>query len=358
MQQNRDLLKEINDSTKPSFTPTPIIRAHRGIAQAFKFKARNENAVNVNDAIDSMRNTLYDLIRNNRNNSTQEIQIGFTERFSKPEEVLNDRDLFDPVTGISHRRGTIYIPTNREIEDNKYHESNVFTLYHRSSIRRLLDNLTQSLIQKREDNLARLEGASNHKSKYIDEIYIRFHEINSPNTRSFIPTPNKLLNKNAIINPQNKDNKCFLYAIAISVYYDEIDKKHPSKISKKLLKCCETLNIENIEFPPKIKDVKQFEKHNPNISITIFEYDGFENNNKEGIKINDVRVSPCALKRKHLVELLIIIEKIKDENTNEIIEKSHFTMIKSLSRLFRGSKYEKGLHYWKNAIVHLDQKKN
>ena len=51
-----------------------------------------------------MRNTLYDLIRNNRNNSTQEIQIGFTERFSKPEEVLNDRDLFDPATGIIHRR--------------------------------------------------------------------------------------------------------------------------------------------------------------------------------------------------------------------------------------------------------------
>ena len=67
----------------------------------------------------------------------------------------------------------------------------------------------------------------------------------------------------------------------------------------------------------------------------------------EGININDVRVSPYALKRKHLVELLIIIEKIKDENTNEIIKKSHFTMIKSLSRLFRGSKYDKGLHYCK-----------
>ena len=127
-----------------------------------------------------------------------------------------------------------------------------------------------------------------------------------------------------------------MYAIAISVYYDEIDKKHPSRISKNLLKCCERLNIDNIEFPPKMKDIEQFEKDNFDISVTIFEYDGFQNikkdehNTKEGIKINDVRVSPYALKRKHLVELLIIKERIKDENTGEIIEKSHYTVIKNL----------------------------
>ena len=53
------------------------------------------------------------------------------------------------------------------------------------------------------------------------------------------------------------------------------------------------------------------------------------------MKINDVRVSPYALKRKRLVELLIIKEKIKDENKGETIEKSHYTTIKNLSRLFQ-----------------------
>ena len=36
--------------------------------------------------------------------------------------------------------------------DDKYHGSNVFTLYPRSSIGKLLDDLTASLIQNREDN--------------------------------------------------------------------------------------------------------------------------------------------------------------------------------------------------------------
>ena len=352
LQQKRELLEEIKYITKPSFIPTDIIRAHRGVKQQFKLKARNGNAIDIETAINSMCNTLYNLIRDNGNNATERIFVGITENFSKPKEVLDDRDLVDPAKGIVHRRGTVLIPTNERVFDDKYHHSNIFKLHPRSSIRKLLDKLIQSLNQNREDNMARLEGASNHKLEFINNIYIKFHEINPPNTRSYISTPKKLLNKNAIINPQNKDSKWFLYATAIAVYYD---KKHQSIILKNLLKCCERLNIDDIEFPPKIKDIEQFEKDNRNISIKIFEYGGFhktkedENSTKEGIRIKDVRVSHYALKRKHLVELLIIKEKTEDEGTNEIIEKSYFTAIKNLSRLFRGSKYEKRLHYCKKC---------
>ena len=76
----------------------------------------------------SMRNALYNLIRNNRNNETQRMQIGVPERFSRPEEILSNKDLVDPITGVIYRKGTINIPTNREIEDDKYHQSEVFTL--------------------------------------------------------------------------------------------------------------------------------------------------------------------------------------------------------------------------------------
>ena len=175
-----------------------------------------------------------------------------------------------------------------------------------------MDDLTTSLIQNREDNITRLEGASNHKLEFIDKIYVNFHVINSPTARSFIPTTKKLINKNAIVNPQNKDDKCFLYAVGISVFSDELGDTNLNRISKKILKCCERVDIDNVNFPPSIKDIEQFEKDNPDISITIFEYGGFhkikgddnnDDNTKEGIVIKDVRVSSHALKRKHLVEL-------------------------------------------------------
>ena len=225
--------------------------------------------------MNSMRNTLYNLIRNNKNNTTQNISIVITDHFSKPKEVLNVKDLVDPVTGIIHKKGTISVATNEKVKDDKYHHSNVFTLYPRSSIRTLLDDLIASLVQNGEDNVARLDGASDHKLEFIDNIYVKFHVINPPSARSFIPTPKKLADKKAITNPQNIYNKCFLYAKGISVFNDDFGNKNPDRITKKLLRCCERLNIDNISFPPSIKDIEQFEKDNPGISITIFEYGGF-----------------------------------------------------------------------------------
>ena len=170
-------------------------------------------------------------------------------------------------------------------------------------------------------------------------MYVKFHVINPSSARRFVPTPKKLANKGAIINSENKDDNCFLYATGISFFIDELGNKNLERISKKLLKCCEQLNADNINFPPTIQDIEQFEKDNLDISITIFEYAGFHKINeddnddestKEGIVIKDVRVSPYALKRKHLDELLIIKDK----------EKRHFTTIKSISKLSRGSKHD------------------
>ena len=73
-------------------------------------------------------------------------------------------------------------------------------------------------------------------------------------------------------------------------------------------------------------------KDNLDIFITIFEYGGFhkikeddndDENTKEGMLIKDVRVSPYALKRKHLVELLII----KDEKNTFYNNKKHIKII-------------------------------
>ena len=54
--------------------------------------------------MNSMHDTLYNFIPNNRNNITQKTSIWITEHFSKPKEVLNNEDLVDPVTGIIHKK--------------------------------------------------------------------------------------------------------------------------------------------------------------------------------------------------------------------------------------------------------------
>ena len=65
--------------------------------------------------MNGIRNMLYNLIRNNRNNTTEKVSIGIIEQFFKPREVLNDRDLLDPSTGITHRSGTISVLANERV---------------------------------------------------------------------------------------------------------------------------------------------------------------------------------------------------------------------------------------------------
>ena len=84
-----------------------------------------------------MCDTLHNLTQDNTNNTTQRISIGISEHFSKPTEVLNGKDLIDPITGVIYRKGSISIP---RVFDDKYHHSDVFSLYRRPSIRKLLDN--------------------------------------------------------------------------------------------------------------------------------------------------------------------------------------------------------------------------
>ena len=110
------------------------------------------------------------------------------------------------------------------------------------------------------------EGSSNQMSLYIDNIYIKFHEIDPPGVRSFIDTPIDLKNKNATINPNNNDNKRFLYSVGISIFFLEyLNAKNPSKITKKLLNYCKQFNVDNISFPPNGKDIDLFGKDNPTI---------------------------------------------------------------------------------------------
>ena len=120
------------------------------------------------------------------------------------------------------------------------------------------------------------------------------------------------------------------------------------------------------------------------MSITIFEYNGFKTVKEEEINFSndlnccidvrdatlemklmrilillhlkvkmkmctiDVRISPYAGQRKYSVNILII-----RDGDNE-----HYLNIRSISRLFHGSKYDKGMITVKNVIAHLGQLTN
>ena len=79
-----------------------------------------------------------------------------------------------------------------------------------------------------------------------------------------------MADKKAIINMQNKDNKCFLWCVLRYLYPDN---KNLQRLDKKSMDKENTLNMEGICYPVSLKDINKFEKQNPTISITVLGYE-------------------------------------------------------------------------------------
>ena len=68
---------------------------------------------------------------------------------------------------------------------------------------------------------------------YVDLLYYKCHRINLNCDGSYIDSPDQIKSKKATINPINeKDDKCFQYAVTIALCYEEIEKD--SQIMRKI----------------------------------------------------------------------------------------------------------------------------
>ena len=154
------------------------------------------------------------------------------------------------------------------------------------------------------------------------------HKISIKRGKSYIKW---VINNRARINPQNKDNKCFQYSITVALNHQNIEN-HPERISK-IKPFVDQYNWKDIDFPPRIKEWKKFERNNKTIALNIL---SIPHNAKT---INLAYKSKYNHKRENQVVLLMITN---DEQWHYIALKSVRTAdgfnrpIRSLSRLFRG----------------------
>ena len=149
--------------------------------------------------------------------------------------------------------------------------------------------------------------------KEIKRFEIHIVEYKPMRGGSFIPLPNFIMRKKAIINMENEDEKCFLWSILRYLHPREI---HSSRING-LKKYENDLNFKQIEFPIKVKDTTKFENQNPDLpGINVFSID--EQN----------KIYPLRHNQKDCQKSIDLFLHTKDR-------KQHYSLIKNFSRLVR-----------------------
>ena len=126
---------------------------------------------------------------------------------------------------------------------------------------------------------------------------------------SYLPLPDRLAQKAAIINPKNSDLECFKWAIIAAMRWEEIDRD-PQRISK-LKRFEDDFDSTGIGFPVPFRDIKKFESRNQ-ISVNILAEE-----NKQ------IYICRKGANYECIANLMLITEG----------NRKHYVVIKSLSRL-------------------------
>lgn len=165
---------------------------------------------------------------------------------------------------------------------------------------------------ERLTSISRIDGSENSSNVVylaIKSVQVEIHNYQPLAGSSFIELPDRIKNKKACINIQNDDKKCFLWSV-IAGLYPAAKNVHRLTTYKKHE---DVFNMQNIEYPVKVRDIDRFERQNP-VSINVFALD--DNN-----KVYPLRITKS--KENKLVNLLLISNAANQ----------HYVLIKNFSRL-------------------------
>ena len=127
-----------------------------------------------------------------------------------------------------------------------------------------------------------LEKGSGWYFKEIIKLEIYLADYKPMKGESYIKLPEFIKNKNAILNIENKDDKCFLWCI-LRYLHPKIN--HGERISD-LKKYENDLNFKKIKFPIQVNDITKFENYNLHLpGINVFSVN--DNNKVYPLRINE-----------------------------------------------------------------------
>ena len=149
-------------------------------------------------------------------------------------------------------------------EDKAYFNSGTHFNIESTNVNKLIDKNVKKII---EDLQAYQKNGSGWYFKEVVQLEIHTSEFNPMNGSSYTPLPDWISDKKAIVNIENKDEKCFIWCI---LRYLHPRKDNDTRLTD-LKKYEFSINTKGIDFPMKIKHISKFQKLNPSLpGINVF----------------------------------------------------------------------------------------
>ena len=92
----------------------------------------------------------------------------------------------------------------------------------------IIEELFKAFLNNYQKEKTILRKGSDFIFESVDLLSYSFHKISLKRGKSYIKSPEWVINKRATINPKNKENKCFQYSITVALTHQNIEN-HPEK---------------------------------------------------------------------------------------------------------------------------------
>ena len=126
----------------------------------------------------------------------------------------------------------------------------------------ILKELFESFLNNYQEELKLISGSESNFEN-VEKMDYKHRRVRLRRGRSYIKFPEWLLNKEATINPKNKnDDECLRWSIISALNYKEITKKEFENISKKI-------KHEDKGFSLQQGDWENFEQDNESIALNV-----------------------------------------------------------------------------------------
>ena len=131
----------------------------------------------------------------------------------------------------------------------------------------ITEDLFKSLLKRYQEGLEESIRGSEFIFDGVNAMYYDLNKVSLSRGGSDIDSSEWLKNKKATINPENNNDKCFQYALAVALNYKQI-KSDPERKSN-IKPFIDEYDWKEIDFLTSFNSWKKFESTNESIAINI-----------------------------------------------------------------------------------------
>jgi len=238
---------------------------------------------------------------------------------------------------------TYVVPNLHNSAQNRAFKTSARELYGHSNVERLVDRDFAALQAEEDCYAGKYSGFS---LSCIDGLLLGVYEYTPMGGSSYLPLPESILNRKAVVNPQNIDRQCFKWAIlAKHVFNDR------TRVGTNYSREEHRYDFSVLSTPTPVSEIKVFEKSNPGTSVNVYGV-------RKCVKNKNKRSSTQSV-----VYPLRIVDEEKENHFDLLLitgkdDKNHYAVISNFSRLASSQKnnHQHRLFYCKRCFASFEDR--